>query len=93
MNTELPENKMLWRLAEDKKPQTSLWQFTELTQEYHNSSPDDYAALHDWSINSPNEFYSSLWDFLNIIGDKGEVAYVANDDIKKVSKIIQEKLK
>ncbi|MDC1436869.1 AMP-binding protein, partial [Gammaproteobacteria bacterium] len=84
MKTELPKNKMLWRLAEDKKPQTSLWQFADSTQQYHHGAPDDYAALHDWSIKSPHEFYSSLWGFLDIIGDKGEVAYVANDDIKHV---------
>lgn len=84
MNTELPENKMLWRLAEDKKPQTAMWQFAESTNQYHHAAPDDYAALHDWSIKSPNEFYSNLWDFLDIIGDRGKLAYVANDDIKKV---------
>ena len=84
MNTEATENKMLWRLAENKKPQTSLWKFSEFTQEYHNCLPDDYASLHAWSLESPDEFYSSLWNFLNIVGDKGEIAYIANDDIKKV---------
>ncbi len=84
MNTEAPENKMLWRLAEDKKSQTSLWQFADFTQEYHTNPPDDYASLHTWSIESPNEFYSSLWDFLNIIGKKGNISYIGNDDIRKV---------
>ncbi len=83
MNTAF-ENKTLWRLAEDKKPRTAMWQFAESTKQYHHAAPDDYAALHDWSIKSPNEFYSNLWDFLNIIGDKGELAYVKNDDIKIV---------
>lgn len=85
MNTKSTENKMLWRLAEEKKPQTAMWQFAESTQHFHHASLDDYVALHDWSIKSPNEFYSGMWDFLDIIGDKGELAYVANDDIKKVA--------
>lgn len=84
MNTESIEHKMLWHLAKDQKPQTSMWQFAESTKQYHHAAPDNYAALHAWSTESPSEFYSSLWDFLNIIGDKGETAYVANDDIKKV---------
>jgi len=83
MNTAF-ETKTLWRLAEDKKPRTAMWQFAESTKQYHHAAPDDYAALHDWSIKSPNEFYSNLWDFLNIIGDRAKLAYVANDDIKKV---------
>lgn len=85
MNTESTVTKPLWLPSEEQKPQTAMWQFTESTQEYHNSPPDDYAALHDWSIKSPNQFYSSLWDFLEIIGDKGEVAYLANGDIKKAA--------
>ncbi len=34
----------------------------------------DYAALHRWSVTEPEAFYSALWDFVGIIGDKGDRA-------------------
>ena len=77
-------NKILWALDESKQKQTALWQFAEATKKFHNSPADDYASLHAWSIESPNDFYSSLWDYLNITGDKGAESYIANDDLKKV---------
>ncbi len=85
MNSETTVTKPLWVPSEEQKTQTAMWQFAETTLEYHSSSPEDFAALHDWSIKSPNQFYSSLWDFLDIIGDKGELVYIANDDIKKAA--------
>ncbi|MBN4075591.1 MAG: acetoacetate--CoA ligase [SAR86 cluster bacterium] len=78
------KNKLLWSLSEQKKKRTGMWQFAESSKEFHNNKPDDYAALHTWSIESPNEFYSSLWNFLEIIGDKGNESFIADADIRKV---------
>jgi acetoacetyl-CoA synthetase len=74
----------LWRLDDNKKRKTELWKYAESTSSFHHSLPDDYTALHLWSIEKPEEFYSSLWDFLGIVGDKGNEAYEANEDIKQV---------
>ena len=35
-------------------------------------APTDYAGLLAWSIAEPDQFYGRLWDFLDIVGDKGE---------------------
>ena len=35
----------------------------------------DYWGLHKWSIENPGEFWSRAWDDLNLIGDKGSIAY------------------
>ena len=35
----------------------------------------DYWGLHKWSIEQPGEFWSRAWDDLNLIGNKGTVAY------------------
>ena len=37
-------------------------------------APDDYNALHAWSIGEPGAFWSALWDFAGVIGDKGDIA-------------------
>ncbi len=34
----------------------------------------DYAALHAWSVASPDAFWSTLWDFAEIAGERGDVA-------------------
>ena len=36
--------------------------------------PADYEALHTWSIADPGAFWSRLWDFAGVKGDKGSVA-------------------
>ncbi|RYE47504.1 MAG: acetoacetate--CoA ligase [Hyphomicrobiales bacterium] len=51
---------------------TLLWQFTELTSASHGCAPDDYWGLHRWSIAERGAFWSAVWDFCGVIGDKGE---------------------
>ncbi len=37
---------------------------------------NDYAALHHWSINSPDQFWRTVWDFCGVLGDSGEIVLV-----------------
>ena len=67
-----------------QKQRTAMWRYAEFTAEYHGGSPEDYRTLHEWSIRSPEEFHSSLWDFLDILGEKGERAYLGNDKMRDV---------
>ncbi len=76
--------KPLWSMSPEKKSSTAIWKFAESTQSFHKAEPDDYSALLDWSIKSPSDFYSSLWDFLEIVGDKGEASYIGDADMRKV---------
>ena len=46
--------------------------------------PADPAALHAWSVDAPEAFYSRLWDFLEIIGEKGATAVRLADDIRDI---------
>lgn len=38
----------------------------------------DFDALHDWSVSHPAEFWSELWDFAGVIGDKGEKPWLTD---------------
>jgi acetoacetyl-CoA synthetase len=51
---------------------TLLWQFSERTRASHGCAPDDYRGLHRWSITERGAFWSAVWDFCGVIGDKGE---------------------
>ncbi len=66
----------IWAPKPAQKRQSALWQFAEKTHTHHGAAPDDYPALLDWSIKSPNAFYTALWDDLAIIGDKGDAAFI-----------------
>ena len=35
-----------------------------------------YEVLHGWSISQPGAFWSAVWDFCGVIGNKGDVAFV-----------------
>ena len=76
------DNDILWALSDTDKQQSALWQFAEQTRSLHQAAPGDYDALHAWSVDSPAVFYEALWDFLGIIGDKGDASYEAGEDIR-----------
>ena len=44
----------------------------------------DFDALHRWSVGDQNAFYDAVWDFFELVGDKGEAAFVGpvTDDIR-----------
>ena len=41
----------------------------------------DYRALHEWSLREPGEFWKAVWDFCEVIGEMGDLAYVKGPDI------------
>jgi acetoacetyl-CoA synthetase len=64
-------NEILWTPSAARSRASLLWRFAESTVALHGENPDDYAALHAWSVREPEAFYSALWDFVDIVGDKG----------------------
>ena len=42
--------------------------------------PADYRGLHDWSVSDLGGFWSSLWDFASVVGDKGGTAFAPSED-------------
>lgn len=73
---------ILWKPSGQQKRDTALWRFAESTHRLHGASADDYGALHAWSVREPEAFYSALWDFLDIIGDKGERSFKPGRSIR-----------
>lgn len=73
---------IVWEADAARKESTALWRFAEATRHEHGADPFDYPALLDWSIREPNAFHEALWDFLSIVGYKGETAFVAGTSIR-----------
>ncbi|WP_417584687.1 acetoacetate--CoA ligase [Pelagibacterium sp.] len=73
---------IIWEASAARKQASALWRFAEFTRPEHGSDPSDYAALLAWSIREPRAFHDALWDFMSVIGDKGETAFVAGETIR-----------
>jgi acetoacetyl-CoA synthetase len=68
----------LWTPSPSRLSQATLSQFTEWMAARTGSSFADYEDLHRYSVNAPAEFWSSLWDFSQVIGEKGEPPCLAD---------------
>ncbi len=76
-------NEILHQPSEAQKRSTALWRFAQFTQSQHGAAPDDYAALHAWSVREPQAFHDALWDFLGIVGEKGDAAFTPGTSIRE----------
>ncbi len=71
----------LWEASAERKKASALYRFATDTAQEHDCPPLDYAGLLDWSVRDPQNFWSHLWDFLDIAGDKGARAFVAGNSV------------
>jgi acetoacetyl-CoA synthetase len=62
----------LWIPSQARIDAANLAKFRKLAENRTGRKISDYAALHDWSIEPSGEFWSLLWDYSGIVGDKGE---------------------
>jgi acetoacetyl-CoA synthetase len=70
----------LWRPEKTRAAQTTLGVFSTWMASRVGKSFDGYDDLHRYSISDPAEFWSGLWDFAEVIGDKGEPPYLVDGD-------------
>jgi acetoacetyl-CoA synthetase len=65
----------LWKPDPDRVGDTRMAQFMKAAG--HSS----YSGLWQWSIEEPASFWSRIWDFCNVIGDKGKTVLVDGDSM------------
>lgn len=65
----------LWQPSPEQCQQTQMHQFACAISEQYGFELADYAALHKWSVENPEQFWSALWDFCDVVSDtKGDTA-------------------
>jgi acetoacetyl-CoA synthetase len=69
----------LWKPEKARSAQTTLSVFSAQMGSRVGKSLDNYDDLHAYSIDQPEEFWSALWDFAGVIGDKGTKPFVLNE--------------
>jgi acetoacetyl-CoA synthetase len=68
----------LWTPARDRVEAAAITRFTARAQPALEGA--GYGALHRWSVDNRAEFWSALWDFAGIVGDKGSPPYLLDGD-------------
>ena len=68
-------NELLWQPSDEAIANSALTSLTNAAIAKTGLNLDSYADLHKWSISQPGDFWSLVWDHLEIIGDKGSVNY------------------
>ena len=77
------ENKdlnVLWRPSSKIKEESNLNQFIKnFVDEFKNQSNVKYEELWKWSIEKPEKFWDSIWDYSNVLGEKGDILLIDKD--------------
>jgi acetoacetyl-CoA synthetase len=71
----------LWEPSEERKQSANITRFMERVNRRHGKSFGTYWDLYDWSVESIPEFWSAVWDFVEI---KASVPYdTVVDDLNR----------
>jgi acetoacetyl-CoA synthetase len=69
----------LWVPDAARIADASITAFTRQAEARWGRSFADYAALHAWSIDQPAEFWTSIWEYGEVKGSRGDVVLESGD--------------
>jgi acetoacetyl-CoA synthetase len=62
----------MWEPSPEAVANSAMTRFAERVVLRHGAEVGDYASLHRWSIEQPEAFWSSVWDFAGVLGERGD---------------------
>lgn len=65
--------KPLWTPSPEKIAAAHITAFREFINKRHGLTLGDSDALHHWSVSEIGKFWSTVWEFCGIVGEKGDV--------------------
>jgi acetoacetyl-CoA synthetase len=69
----------LWKPEKARADQTTLASFSTWMSSRTGKSLRDYDELHRYSVAEPGEFWSALWDFAGVVGEKGGPPFLVDE--------------
>jgi acetoacetyl-CoA synthetase len=72
----------LWSPSPDRAAASLMTAFRVGVVARYDVELPDSAALHRFSLEQPERFWSSMWDFAGVVGDKGERVFVDAPDMR-----------
>ena len=81
------QSQPLWQPSQELIDNANMTRFIAEVNRQHGRSLSDYDGLYQWSIEEKEDFWSALWDFCEVIGDKGDRVLIDGDDIEKADRL------
>jgi len=75
----MADGQPLWTPSQEAVAAAPLTRFTEIASRASGRGFDDYEALHRWSIEEREAFWTLIWDYCGVIGERGERALIDGD--------------
>ncbi|MGE0626083.1 MAG: acetoacetate--CoA ligase [Pseudomonadales bacterium] len=72
MATSAPPSEPIWTPSAARIAGSQLTAFTAAAGRATGRSFPDYQSLHDWSVEDPAAFWSLLWNFTGVVGERGK---------------------
>jgi acetoacetyl-CoA synthetase len=60
------KNKLLWQPHESYSKGSRMYEFLELVSKKYDLADNNYATIHQWSVENIAHFWKEVWDFCNI---------------------------
>jgi len=86
------QNNILWKPDVAKVKASPMSRFAEKCEDKAGEEFQDYAAFHDWSVQSMADFWNLAWDHFAVIGDKGKRVIESHEKIFKTKFFPEAKL-
>ena len=77
------DDRILWRPSPERVASSVLAEFAGCYGPYSGQASFDYGGLHRWSIEQPEAFWKSVWEFGGVIGEPGDTVYEPGADMRK----------
>ena len=76
-----PNREPLWRPSLQQIAASNMQAFHRFASDRYGAPEGHYTALHDWSTTECADFWRALWDFCEVIGERGEVVLSNGEDL------------
>ena len=75
------EDNLCWQPDTERAKRTAMSTFRRYVSQLADVELPDSVALQDFSLADPERFWSALWDFAGVVGDKGERVFIDAPDM------------
>ena len=76
MKRELVTNPVVWSPSDERVRSSQMYKFIKIINKKNNINIQNFNDLHTWSVENKVNFWSSIWDFFDVIGSKGTEPYI-----------------
>jgi acetoacetyl-CoA synthetase len=71
----------LWTPPPNRVQESNLHAFIDRLRTEQGMNIEDFVGVHQWSLDEPDRFWSSVWDFAGVVGDPGDVAIAPHPNL------------